>query len=185
MSIRDKWLAAVLPALVTLLAGWIFFLRPASRELAGLRQRVENQGPLSARQTLLLSARTERLNLEKMIAIKRAAAAGEAGAFDRNGAMQQVSRLCAAHNLSLNAAAPEPGGKLPRALQEAAAALSRMEDGVPPQVWRIELDGSYPGVVRLLEALGKTKPLIVPLNLSMEAGKNERNPAKWTISLWL
>ncbi len=181
MTVRDKWLAAALPALVTLLAGWIFFLRPAGRELAALRQRVENQGPL--RQALVISAKAERLNLEKAVAEKRGTSSAETCAFDRNAAMQQISLLCAAHGLSLNGTAPEPAGKLPPALQEAAAALSR--GGTAPQVWRVELNGSYPAVVKLLEGLGKTNPLIVPLNLSMEAGKNERKPAKWVISLWL
>lgn len=183
LATRDRWLAAALPALVTLLGGWLFFLRPAAREVATLRQRVENQGPPAARQALAARAQAERADLEKALAEKRATPAGEDGVFDRNWAMQQVSLLCSAHGLSLDSTAPEPGGKLPPALHEATAALGRK--GTPPQVWRIELSGSFPGVVKLLDGLQKAKPLIVPLNLSMETGRNERHPAKWVLALWL
>ena len=183
MTTRDKWLAAALPALITLFVGWLFFLRPASRELAGLRQRVENQGALSNRQALVAAAQLERTDLEKDIAEKRRSPAKEGGVFDRNWAMQQVSLLSAAHGLSLNATAPDPAGKLPPVLQEATAAMT--PHATPPQVWRIELTGAYPGVVKLLTGLQKSKPLIIPLNLSMEIGKNERHPAKWVLTLWL
>ena len=184
LTLRDKWLAAALPAMLVLLCGWIFFLRPANRDLVKLRQRVENQGPLIARQALVVRAQTDRDDLEKATADQRSAPVEE-GVFDRNFAMQQVSQLCAEHGLSLNATVLEPAGKLPPALQEAASALSRVANATPPQVWRIELSGSYPGMVKLLGGLQKTKPLIVPLNLSMEADKNERKPAKWVLTLWL
>jgi hypothetical protein len=185
LTTRDKWLAAALPALVTLLGGWIFVTRPATRELASLRQRVENQGPLIARQALVAGAQADRADLEKVIAEKRTESTEHEGVFDRNWALQQVSRLCAAHGLSLNATAPEPGGKLPPALQEASTAYLRVPNAAPPQVWRIELSGSYPGVLKLLEGLQNSKPLIVPLNLSMQADKNERKPATWVLTLWL
>jgi hypothetical protein len=183
MTARDKWLAAALPALLTLLIGWFFFLRPASREIAALRQRVENQGPLSTRQALAKAAQAECAELEKSVAEKRRAPAAEDGVFDRNWAMQQVSLLCAAHSLSLNSTAPEQNGKLPPELQEASAAMTG--NATLPQVWRIELSGPYPGMVKLLDGLQRAKPLIIPLNLSMETGKNERQPAKWVLTLWL
>lgn len=185
MTARDKWLAAALPALLTLLIGWFFFFRPAGRETNGLRQRVENQGPLSARQALVAMAQKEREDLEKAVADRRNTPATEVGVFDRNSAMQQVSLLCDANGLSLNATALEPGGKLPPALQEATVALTRTANATPPQVWRIELSGGYPSIVKLLDGFQRAKPVIVPLNLSMESGKNERIPAKWVLTLWL
>ncbi|MFZ4765122.1 MAG: hypothetical protein ACOYMN_09230, partial [Roseimicrobium sp.] len=130
MTTRDKWLAAVLPALVTLLVGWVFFLRPANRELANLRQRVLNQGSLSAKQELAARVQAERAALAKALAERRAAPPTETGVFDRNAAMQQVSLLCAEYGLSLNATALERGGQLPPALQESTAALSR--NATPP-----------------------------------------------------
>lgn len=185
MTVRDRWLAAALPALLTLLIGWFFFLRPAARETNGLRQRVENQGSLSTRKVLVAAAQNERADLEKAVADRHVTPASEDGVFDRNSAMQQVSLLCAANGLSLNATALEVGGKLPLDFQEATAAFTRTVGTTPPQVWRIELSGRYPSIVKLLEGLQRAKPLIVPLNLSMESGKNERIPAKWVLTLWL
>lgn len=184
LTTRDRWLAAMLPAMLTLLIGWFFFLRPAQKEVNSLRQRVENQGPASARQPLVTRAQAEAAAVAKSIAdLREAQPAG--AVFDRNWAMQQASLLCAAHGLSLNSSSLEAGGRLPPALQESTAALLRAPGSTPPQVWRLELTGSYPGIVNLLGGLAKTEPLIIPLNLSMEADKNERRPSRWVLTLWL
>jgi len=177
---------AALPAVLTALAGWGFFLEPADREVASLRTRVERQGPLSARQALAARTQAERTGLEKAIAGKRAALAKEEAVFDRNRAMQRVSVLCLANNLSLNATTPDPAAKLPPALQEAVeATVHKNANGELPQVWRIELSGGYAGVLKLLDGLKHSQSLIVPLSVSMETGKNEQIPAKWVLTLWL
>lgn len=185
LTTRDKWLAAALPAMVTLLAGWIFFTRPAGRELASLRQRVENQGPLAARLALVARAQEEHKDLEKLIVEKRSAVPEGESVFDHNWALQQVSVLCATHGLSLNATSPESSGKLSTALKEAGESLKDATNATEPQVWRIELSGTYPSVLKLLQDLQKSKPLIVPLNLSMQTNKNARKPATWVLTLWL
>ena len=80
----------------------------------------------------------------------------------------------------------EPGdGKLPAALKTAALSLTHNTAATPPQVWRIGLGGSYSNVMKLLEGLQQAEALIVPLNLSMQADKNERKPATWALTLWL
>ena len=181
---RDKWLAACLPALITLLLGWLFFLRPAERALSNLRQRVENQGSLGARKALVANAEAIRAELEKAIADKRSAPVEE-GVFDRNSAMQHVSLLCAESGLSLNATTHDRSSRLPPSLQEAISALTRTPNTTPPQLWRIDLSGTYPSMVKLLAGLQKSKPLIVPLSVSMQTNKNERKPVTWTLTLWL
>jgi hypothetical protein len=183
MSTRDRWLAAALPAMISLLIGWMVLLRPAGREVAQLRQRVENQGTLEARRMLLASERADRAEMEEAIEDRRRNPVGEESVFDRNRAMQLVSMLCAAHGLSLDKSSPEPGAPLAPSLKDAVPAL--VGAGMPPQVWRIELTGNYAGVVKLLEGLQKSTVLIVPLNLSMQTGKTERQPAAWVLTLWL
>jgi hypothetical protein len=183
MTTRDKWLSAALPALLTLLLGWLIGLRPAGREIAQLRQRVHNLGSLESRKALLAAAQATRADLEKTVAEKRSAPAGDRIAFDRNWAMQQVSVLCDTHGLSLEKSNADPAAQLSPVLRDALPALAG--SGPPPQVWRLELSGSYPNVVKLLEGLRKAKPLIVPLNLSMQSGKTERHPTTWVLTLWL
>lgn len=183
MNSRDKWLAAALPAMLTLLLGWLIWLRPAGREVGQLRQRVRNQGTRDSQQTLLAVAQATRSELEKTLSDKRGAIPNDQSVFDRNWAMQQVSVLCDANSLSLEKSTAETAAPLSPALKEALPAVTR--NGTPPQVWRLELSGSYPNVVKLLDGLRKAKPLIIPLNLSMQTGKTERHPTKWVLTLWL
>ncbi|RYD82788.1 MAG: hypothetical protein EOP84_08900 [Verrucomicrobiaceae bacterium] len=185
LTTRDKWLAAALPAMVTLLAGWLFVTRPAGRELSILRQRVESQGPLATQLALVVRAQEERSDLEKLITEKRNAVPEDEAVFNHNLALQQVSVLCATHGLSLNSTLPETGGRLSSPLEEASVSLRRAPNATQPQVWRIELSGHYPSILKLLQDLQRTKPLIVPLNLSMQANKNVRKPATWVLTLWL
>lgn len=185
LSPRDRWLATILPALVILLGGWLFFLRPGGKEVALLRQRVVNQGSPTERRQLVNYANEERLALEKQVAEKKELLAKEAGSFDHNAGMQQVSMLCAELGLSLNAATTEAGGlQVPTVLRDAAKMLDK--DGRDkPVPWRIELTGGYGSVLQLLDGLAKTKPLIVPLNLSMTASPDNRTPPTWMLTLWL
>lgn len=183
MTTRDKWLASALPAMLTLLVGWLMFIRPASREAAILRQRVESQGSLDSRRAQVSRAEAEGADLKKDVDEKRNPSVGELGVFDRNWAVQQVSLFCDAHGLSLEKASPDPAAQLSPALRESLPAVSL--HGTVPQIWRIEFSGTYPKVVKLLASLQQAKPLIVPLNLSMQAGKTERQPASWVLTLWL
>lgn len=183
MTVRDKWLAAAIPALLTLLIGWLVYLRPAGREVAQLRQRVTNQGSLDARKAQVAAAQVDLVELQKSIAEKRAEPAAVGSFFDRNWAMQQISLLCEAHGLGLEKAAPDPSGPLAPLLRESLPAIGNT--GTAPQVWRVEVSGNYPAVVKLLAGLEKAKPLIVPLNISMQTGKTERHPSFWVLTLWL
>lgn len=183
MTARDKWLTAAIPALLTLLIGWLVYLRPAGREVSQLRQRVVNQGSLETRKAQVTGAQADLEELQKSIAAKRAEPAAEGSFFDRNWAMQQISLLCEAHGLGLEKASPDQGAPLAPLLRESLPALG--STGTTPQVWRVELSGSYPAVVKLLAGLEKAKPLIVPLNISMQSGKTERHPSFWVLTLWL
>jgi hypothetical protein len=184
MTSRDRWLAAALPAMLLALLGWLWLLRPAAREVALLEQRVVNQGPIETQQALLAAAEAELADWEKTIAGKRAQVTAEAPVFDRNEAMKQISKLCAEGGLSLDKFAPDRSGQLPAALKAAQAALA-VEGGSRPQLWRLEFSGSYPAVLRLLAAMRDLKPLVVPLNVSMQAGQTDRHPAAWVLALWL
>lgn len=184
LSPRDRWLATILPALVILLGGWIFFLRPSGKEAALLRQRVANQGSPTDRRQLVNYAHEERAALEKQIAAKKEAIARESSAFDHNAGMQQVSMLCTEFGISLNVASAEMGSTVPLVLKDAAALLAT-GGRQAPVTWRIELSGSYGSVLKLLDGLAKSKPLIVPLNLSMTSAQDTRTPPTWTLTLWL
>ena len=179
LSTRDRWLAAALPAVAVFLAGWVFYLRPAAKEVSLLERRVENQGPLQARQDLVSRARAGQAGLENIVARLRDASPPAGAVFNRSLALQHISRLCETHRLNLSETKLEPGdGKLPAALKTAALSLTN-------NTAAIGLGGSYANVMKLLEGLQQAEALIVPLNLSMQADKNERKPATWALTLWL
>lgn len=184
-STREKWLVSTLPAFGLFFLGYVLFVHPAESAVTALRARVEKQEPIGTKEAQVAQVQVECASLQKIIAAKRTASASTDAVFDRNRAMQQVSQLCAANGLSLDSAALETSAKLPSALQEATPALTHNPTGTAPQVWRTELTGGYAGILTLLDGLRKAQPLIVPLTISMEAGKNERKPAKWVLVLWL
>jgi hypothetical protein len=181
MTLRDQWLASALPALLTLLFGWLIVLRPAQREVATLGQRVRNQGSLDDRKSLLTRVNADRVELERRVAERRVAAEAHGTICDSNAAMRHVSELCKENGLVLKKFEPDPSGKLPPTLQQAATAVGSLQ----PQTWRIELDGDYPAVTQLLEGLPKASALIVPLNLTMTTGNSQKAPPAWVITLWL
>ena len=186
LSLRDRWLAAALPALVILLVGWVFYLRPAEKAISLLAQRVENQGSLQAKQDMISLARNQQASLETTVAQLRDARPPAGVVFNRNLAMQQISRECDAHGLSLTETKLNPSdAQLPAALRTAALSLNHPPGATLPQIWQIELTGTYGNVMKLLGGLQDADALIVPLNLSMTTDKRERKPTSWTLTLWL
>lgn len=184
LTTRDRWLAAALPGLLLALLGWLLLLRPAARELALLEQRVLNQGPIETQQALLAAAEAELADWEKRLTEKRAQAAAEAPLFDRNEAMKQISQCCAELGLSLDKFAPDRSGQLPASLKQAQSTLTEA-GGSRPQLWQLEFHGSYLAALKLLTALRDLRPLVVPLNVSMQVGQTDRHPATWLLTLWL
>ena len=185
-SNRDRWLAATLPAWLVLLVGWALVIRPQLQEVDSLRKRVENQGTPAALRDQANRLRAEATEREAAVAERRKALEAATRTFGQNAAMGEISALCEAQGLSLDASTAEIStSRLPAVLQSAATSFAGLPGATIPQTWRLELRGSYSGVLKLLDGLGKAKPLVVPLSLSMVSDKNERRPASWVLILWL
>lgn len=186
LSTRDRWLGATLPALVILLIGWIYYLRPAGKEIALLKRQVEGQGSLEDQLDRVALARANQAKLEETVAKLRNVRPPATAVFNRNLAMQQISKLCLTHTLSLGNTKLEAGdGRLPPVLKTAALALTQHTGATSPEVWRIDLTGSYGNVVKMLEGLKNAEALIIPLSISMKADPRERKSTCWTMTLWL
>lgn len=186
LSTRDRWLAATLPALVILLGGGLYYLRPAGKEIALLKRQVEGLGSLDDQLDRVALARTGQAKMEETVAKLRNIRPPATAVFNRNLAMQQLSKLCQAHTLSLAGTNLEAGdGRLPPALKSAALTLTQHGGTTPPEVWRIDLTGSYGNVVKMLEGLENAEALIIPLGVSMKTDPRERKPTCWTLTLWL
>ncbi len=184
-SNTDRWLAASLPAIIILLLGWFLFLNSASKERSLLVRRLENMGDLAGKRQLTEAARQDLADLNDELSRLRAKLDSDRIGFDRSLAMRRISMLCETHGLQIGQTSVEKGAnRLPPALKAAETNFTTA-DGQPPQVWRVELAGSYPAVTRLLMDLASTAPMLVPLNLTMEADPKERRPPTWNLYVWL
>jgi hypothetical protein len=181
----ERRLAAALPALLTLLLGWSLFLGSVSKEERLLRQRVKNLGSIRDVGTQVEQARIDLVALNGEAETLRGQLADGALTFDRNTAMRRISMFCEEHRIQIRQTAVETSSsKLPTALRQSQPGL-RGEDGMPPQVWRIELAASYGAMLRLLQDLSTTSAAIVPLNLTMDSDPKERLQPVWKLYVWL
>lgn len=184
-SDTDRWLAAALPAILILLLGWFVFLHPLSNERNLLARRLENMGGLAGKRNASELARRDLSDLNAELSRLQADLDSLRIGFDRSLAMRRISALCETHGLQIGQTSVEKGAnRLPPALKSVESKFSTV-DGKPPEVWRVELAGSYPAVTRLLMDLASTAPMLVPLNLTMEADPKERRQPTWNLYLWL
>lgn len=184
-SDSERWFVACWPAIITLLAGWFLFLDSVAKERRDLSRRIGNQGPIENQRALLASANEDLAavtrdmeRLAKEIEEKRLG-------FDRGVAMRRVSLLCEELKLQIGEVKTDTSAKhVPVALRQAVAKLPN-KDGSPPQVWHVQLEGSFPSVMKLLQSLASSSPMMVPLNLTMESDPKERRQPVWNLYLWL
>lgn len=184
LTIREQWMLAALPAVLTLLGYYAFSARAAAKGRENLRTQIVKQAPLPSRQAQVRAGREQLAKLAARVATQRRPAPSPEMTFDRDRALQVASQLCEKHQLALISYALDPAGKLPLALQESAGAV-QSSGGTAPQIWRFELRGGYVSVMEMLEEAKDKAPLMVPLCLSMQPAPDERKPPTWILSLWL
>jgi len=185
---RDKWMCAVLPALLTGIIFQMALTHPLDRENEGLEKQIKAQGPIAARQSALKQLDAENAQLARIAAEKRKGVQGGTEGkpgFDRTVALQQISRLCEDGGLILVSSAPDPSTKLPATFADTAKILLKPTDSSQPQVWRLEMRGSYGEFLKFLNQLASVPSLVVPLNVGMQPDANEDNPIRWTLTVWL
>ncbi len=184
-SDSDRWIAATLPAILVFLSGWFLFLRNDSKERDLLERRIVNMGDLGAKHLLTESAKRDLADLAGEKSRLRENLDAEKLGFDRSLAMSRISALCEANGLQIGQTSIEQGSnRLPVSLKAVESKFTT-SDGQPPQVWRLELAGSYPAVTRLLMDLASSAPMMVPLNFTMEADPKERRYPTWNLYIWL
>jgi hypothetical protein len=189
---RDKWMCAVLPALLTIIVAQRAYIHPVNREIEALRKQIQAQGPLAARQAALKQAEAENSQLAALMKARSTPAtpaqnghAATAHAFNRTLSLEQISKLCEAGNLTLISSSADASPKLPPTLAQAAKVLIKPGDPSSPQVWRLELRGGYIEMMEFLDRLAQAPSLVVPLNIGMQPDADETMPITWTLSVWL
>jgi hypothetical protein len=185
LSSRDKWMCAVLPALLTAIICQTAFTHPLQRENDALAGQIRAPGSLPMRQAELRQLESDHAQIVEAVAQKRKALSAAGAGFNRTVALQQISKLCEQNHLALVSSAPDASTKLPPPIAEAAKVLVTERDTDAPQIWRLELRGSYGDFLQFLNGLGAVPPLIVPLNLSMQPDPNEDHPISWSLTVWM
>lgn len=209
LSVRDCWLIAALPSIITS-AFYIYGpVRTAETKAKTVAVELEKERakPVDFRQFKVLGE--EYAANQDAVAAAREEATAVSGAAtmqlgsateDRSGALHVVSAALQAHGLlQIKSQRIEAGGDaaLPERVQNVWKPYAEKVHAVPPQCWQIEIQGSYPHIVSACEELAHSPAFIVPLSITMEApqkrgpdGKETLHPVrpgdlKWVLTLWL
>lgn len=181
---QERQVCVVLPAVLVALTYLIFFVRPQMRTKHALQVELCSQASVEVRQTRLVVARAEMERLGAAIAVEheRAVALKNAPggplpplASRRAETLASVSRRCEACGITVIAALPEKGGANGLAPALDAVGWSGSER------WRLDLRGSYIGMVRLLEGLAAENLPLLQTSLEMAPASGEATPINWIL----
>ena len=184
-SDSERWFIATWPAILTFLLGWFIFIAPSARERSDLSKRIRNQGTIGQQREQLAAAESELAAVKHEQETLRREIDERRVEFDRGLAMRRISALCGELDLQITKASEDKSTvRLPVALKKSITATHPSRN-TAPQVWCVELSGSYSSVLGLLQGLASSAPLVVPLNLAMETDPKERLAPTWKLYIWL
>jgi hypothetical protein len=179
LSTRDKWLLAILPAILTVMAYFFLQAGPAQRNLAAALAQLDKEraAPTSARALATAGAERDRVEDALLAAREKAhqlSTAQPTGvhlpAEERGQALRTISDAMSAQGLFLVQSERVLTDEAPPLLKRTMEALDKLPTvrKVPaPQLWKFEVWGSYPDFATLCERLAKSDEFVVPLSMSM------------------
>ena len=189
---RDRWLLAVLPAIVTAM---YYIWSPGKR--ASQEHKAAEAQYQSALQTQLrpealtanikkLSDAEDKLNVQQDLAAKLKEAAKPTAVLpnvNRTEALQKVASILDHKQLGLlkrrRIANPEREDAA-----DSAVKLAGQLNLPAPEYWQFELTGRYSDMQDALEAMDKCGTFVVPIGIGMEA-LDDAGTQKWTLTLWI
>ena len=188
---QDRWVCIILPPLLTAALLFRVLLRPLLMDVSALRASIPGQRALILPPETMDQFRAEQRQLEQTMAGEQRQVEAAEAVFKKNCAenrvltLQAIARLCESAGLTLLAMRKEDQAECPQVLQSLAQTLKEQGSAPAPQFWRLDLQGSYANMVRILDALSTMDRLVIPISLSMEPGKNGNGAALWTLALWI
>jgi hypothetical protein len=193
---RDKWLACLLPALLTAI---IYIFGPGKTEQQAfstaqtqLAKAEEVPTPnTGAKQSALLDA-NNRLAAERKRAGELKSAAVKLPGIDvahpasRSDVLRTLSDLLAAKHLKLTNSTllqKDAAKLLPKQTDALAKRLS--EQGAAPhaEFYELEIDGEYPKMLEAIQEIDRSGQFIVPVSIEMEPQKN--GGLHWRLTVWI
>lgn len=217
LSNREKWVVIGLPALLTGLVYVFFPGSYANARLASYNEQIkkEREKPLSPQEIKEVSSENQKIqdalktNREKAVTLAKLQPEKFGSLFssdeDRGEPLRVISKAIEDHGLFLvKSEKLDSQGRtaLPKYMHEKLARLSETFNPPTPQIWRIEVLGSYTRMKEVCDELMKSKAFIVPLNVTMEPSRkratnekasdvaseavmNAGGVFKWTLTVWL
>lgn len=177
-------LALVVPFVVFVIAELVF-VKSKRTKVSDLSREMTAKGGSASWQMQLSTAQAQAAGLQADLDELKASFAKANAPLDHAASLKEVSRLCTEGGLALITSAQDAANPLAPSLQAAAPLLATQNHGTAPEMWRIEMQGSYAQMRKLLDALAAAPSLIVPLHLGMKLDEESRAPAVWTLTLWL
>jgi hypothetical protein len=197
LTARDKVIAALLPALLTLAGyNWLYG-RAASQQLSALNARLASAQTTNANESALYEKRRAVELLKKSIAteeekkklVQPRATLPSPSRADRSQSLRTLTRQLADSGLTLVKTMRTDTRVSTGQTQTDMAWLAEKQNMPMPEYWRIELLGSYAQMLDALKGLAASSDFIVPLTVEMESA-NKSSPEgaslqKWTLVVWL
>jgi hypothetical protein len=196
LSEREIRLVMLLPAVLVVAIYACAFDQPHRAQVNALRQAAAQAGDHLTSQGQIQRAKADITMLQIDREKHRAAAATQltlptrwTSPAGRLNALADINAVFDAHSVFVVSTAHLPDtamhGVAPQSLQDFAAAVGRQLHAQVPQVWQIEVVGSYADVLKALGELGRGDAFIVPLGLSMEPIGAETNYRHWSLWVWV
>ena len=177
---RDRWLCAILPAVITVALYAFTGARTLQRQCRMARAELDLQPPAAAREARLDAARREAARLEDQVRTERERAAAPGGAGSRGAAQgpgardaawKAVTDVCTSQGMTLFKA-ERIGG--PAAGAHGAA---------DPERWRLRLGGSYEAMVHVLDAIAEGPGPVVPVALTLSRPHDDGGYIDWGLEI--
>jgi hypothetical protein len=192
---RDKWLLALIPAMLTAIFYVFSSGRTAQRAItdlqAQLAKEADTPAPNVAGKQKALMALNERLAREKQHAAALKSAIAQLPGLDattatrRTNVLQRVHELFSEKKLLLvKSVKLEHSSKGVPSQTEALAKRLTEQAGAPhAEFYQFELNGDYPKMLDTLQALDRSGLFIVPVSISMEPLKE--GGLRWLLTVWI
>ncbi len=198
LSNRDRWLLAILPALVVLIGYVFLFERPRANELRDLQVKIEAAQRQAVSVETVRAQHDEQEQLRAKLASLRASVTATAQAektrlaprrwnnpAERPAALAAFSRLLESHSVAAASTTrlADTTGKTgtDAKLKDWLLATGATDRNLQPETWKVELVGNYSRILEVLEAMPGLDRVVVPWQLSMEPADDGTALRHWSL----
>ena len=190
LTSRDRWLLAILPALLAAIVYIFAVNRPQGDALRDLGDRLAASRAQAVPAERIQAQRAELRQVRGAVASKRSGIAAGRPAdprrygtpADRPASLAALSGLLETRQVVVagmakladaDAKATGAHGALP--------ARAAAEKETQPELWKLDLVCEYSQILDVLRAIPQLAPVIVPMRLSMDAAESDSPLRRWSL----